>query len=159
MAQPSAGVAQKPTEAPRIGVVDLTRLVNESPQAQQAKDHMAKRFAKRKTALEQAAHTLQVKMDRLKDNADKMSDAQRDKLSSDVRDSQHDLALKQSRYNDDVSDAETEELKQLRADLRSEINAYAKAHDYDVILGDSVLYANPKLDITDQVLARLSKRP
>lgn len=157
VAQPSSSAGNRADGSPKIGVVDLTRLVNESPQAQQAKDNMAQQFAQRKNALEKTADDLQTQMDRLKESADKMTDVQRDKLSSEVRDSQHELALKQSRYNDDVSDAESQELKRLRSDLRSEITAYAKAHGYDVILGDSVLYADPGINITDDVLARLKK--
>lgn len=143
----------------RIGVVDLDRLMDESPQAKQARTHMARRFAQRKDALEQTAEELEVKADRLKKQGDSMSEDQRNALSSDIRDGQRQLTLKQSQYNDDVSDAEDAELKQLRSDLRSVIDAYAKAHDYDVILGESVLYAAPGVDITDQILDRLNKRP
>lgn len=157
MAQPPAAAARKSAQAPKIGVVDLTRLVNESPQAQQAKDNMARRFAERKNALEQAADALDQQMDKLKQNSDSMSDAGRDALSANIRDAQRKLTLKQSQYNDDVSDAEDKELKHLRSDLRSVIDAYAKAHGYDVILGNSVLYARPGVDVTDQILARLNK--
>jgi len=153
VAEPSAAAARKSAQEPKIGVVDLTRLVNESPQAQQAKDNMARRFAERKNALEQASDALERQMDKLKQN----SDARRDALSANIRDAQRKLTLKQSQYNDDVSDAEDKELKHLRSDLRSVIDAYAQAHGYDVILGNSVLYARPGIDVTDQILARLNK--
>ncbi|KEZ77042.1 OmpH family outer membrane protein [Salinisphaera hydrothermalis] len=151
----SVADAQPTRPPPKIGVVDLDRLVRESPQAQNAKKNMAERFAKRKNALEAASAELQSEMDRLKNNADSMSDDERDQLSSKIRDDKHQLQLKQSQYNDDVSDAEQKELDHMRSDLRQVIDDYAKNNGYDLIMGDSVLYASDSVDITDAILQRL----
>ena len=109
-----AADAQPTRPPPKIGVVDLDRLVRESPQAQNAKKNMAGRFAKRKNALEKASAALQSEMNRLKDNSESMSDDERDQLQSKIRDDKHQLQLKQSQYNDDVSDAEQKELDHMR---------------------------------------------
>ncbi|AWN17045.1 Outer membrane protein H precursor [Salinisphaera sp. LB1] len=132
--------------------------MRESPQAQTAKKNMAERFAKRKQALEKASNTLQAKMDRLKEKADSMSDDRRDQLSAAIRDDKHQLQRKRSRYNDDVSDAEQKELAHMRSDLRQVIDDYAKNNGYDLIVGDSVLYASDSVDITDAILQRLKKQ-
>ncbi|WP_109994411.1 OmpH family outer membrane protein [Salinisphaera sp. LB1] len=155
----TGSVAAQPTRPPpKIGAVDLDRLVRESPQAQTAKKNMAERFAKRKQALEKASNTLQAKMDRLKEKADSMSDDRRDQLSAAIRDDKHQLQRKRSRYNDDVSDAEQKELAHMRSDLRQVIDDYAKNNGYDLIVGDSVLYASDSVDITDAILQRLKKQ-
>lgn len=151
----SAADAQPTRPPPKIGVVDLDRLVRESPQAQNAKKNMAERFAKRKNALEKASAALQSEMNRLKDNSESMSDDERDQLQSKIRDDKHQLQLKQSQYNDDVSDAEQKELDHMRSDLRQVIDDYAKNNGYDLIMGDSVLYASDSVDITDAILQRL----
>lgn len=155
-----AGAVQaQPTRPPaRIGVVDLDRLVRESPQARTARKNMAERFAKRKQALEKASNALQVKMDRLKDKADSMSDDQRDQLSAAIRDAKHQLQRERSHYNDDVSDAEQKELAVMRSDLRQVIDDYARNNGYDLIVGDSVLYASDSVDITNAILRRLKKQ-
>lgn len=153
-----AADAQPTRPPPKIGVVDLDRLVRESPQAQKAKSNMAERFAERKHALEKASNDLQSEMDRLKDNSDAMSDDQREDLSSRIRDDKHQLQLKQSQYNDDVSDAEQKELDHMRSDLRQVIDDYAKNNGYDLIVGDSVLYASDSVNITDAILQRLKKQ-
>lgn len=156
----TAGAADaQPTPAPtKIGVVDLDRLVQESPQAKKAKQNMAQRFAKRQGELEQASDHLQSEIDRLKNDSDKMSDDQRDKLSSTIRDDKHQLQIEQSQYNDDVSDAEQKELDHLRSELRQVIDEYAKDNGYDLILGDSALYASDSVDITDAILQRLKTK-
>ncbi len=153
-----AADAQPTRPPPKIGVVDLDRLVRESPQAQKAKSNMAKRFAARKHALEKASSDLQSEIDRLKDKSDSMSDDQREQLSSRIRDDKHQLQLKQSQYNDDVSDAEQKELDNMRSDLRHVIDDYARNNGYDLIVGDSVLYASDSVNITDAILQRLKKQ-
>lgn len=155
-----AGVAgAQPTRAPdKIGVVDLDRLVRESPQAQKAKQNMAERFAQRKNALESASESLQTKIDRLKNHSEQMSDDQRNGLESAIREDKHQLQLRQSQYNDDVSDAEQKELDAMRAELRKVIDDYAEKNGYDLILGDSVLYASESVNITDSILQRLQQR-
>ncbi|MGB7754972.1 MAG: OmpH family outer membrane protein [Salinisphaera sp.] len=153
-----AADAQPTRPPPKIGVVDLDRLVRESPQAQKAKSNMAERFADRKHALEKASSDLQSEIDRLKDKSDSMSDDQREQLSSRIRDDKHQLQLKQSQYNDDVSDAEQKELDNMRSDLRHVIDDYARNNGYDLIVGDSVLYASDSVNITDAILQRLKKQ-
>ncbi|WP_423820785.1 OmpH family outer membrane protein [Salinisphaera sp. SPP-AMP-43] len=155
-----AGVAgAQPTRTPdKIGVVDLDRLVRESPQANKAKQNMAQRFAKRKNALERASESLQSKIDRLKNQSEQMSDNERNGLESAIREDKHQLQLRQSQYNDDVSDAEQKELHAMRSELRKVIDDYAEKNGYDLILGDSVLYASDSVNITDSILQRLQQR-
>ena len=45
----------------------------------------------------------------------------------------------------------------MRSDLRQVIDNYAKNNGYDLIVGDSVLYASDSVDITDAILKRLKK--
>lgn len=149
--------AQPTRPPPRIGVVDLDRLVHESPQAQQARKNMAERFARRKNALEKASDHLQSEVDHLKDSAETLSSDARDQLKSKIRDDKHQLQFKQNQYNDDVSDAEQKELDNMRAGLRKVIDGYARENGYDLIVSDSVLYASDSVDITDAILKRLKQ--
>jgi len=150
--------AEEPTGQLRIGVVDLARLIKQSPQAQRAKSSMAKQFANRKDALEAASTALQDDIDRLKRDAATMSEADQNELQASIRDRQRKLQMRQSEYNDDVSAAEQEEFDTMRDDIRGVIDAYAKVNDYDLILGDAVLYATDTVDVTDEVLAELEAR-
>ena len=84
-----------------------------------------------------------------------MSDEDRDALQASVRDGQRELQMSQSKYNDDVSAAEQNEFEQMRSDIRDVIDAYANDRGYDIILGDSVLFASEPVDVTDEILDRL----
>lgn len=141
----------------QIGVVDIGRLINESPQAQRAKTNMADQFAQRKNELEAKTQSLRQDIDRLKRDGSVMSEEARDKLQTSIRDRQRELQMQQSKYNDDVSDAEKKELDRMREDIRGVIDDYAKKHGYDLILGDSVLYATDAVDLTDEILEQLKQ--
>ena len=142
-------------DAPRIGVVDLDRLIQESPQAERAKDNMAKRFAARKIELEDETAALRKAVDRLDARDDKLSREQVARRRAALEKRRDGLQNKQQTYNADVAAAENKELERMRRALITVIDAYAKAHGYDLILGDSALYAADSIDVTDAVLARL----
>jgi outer membrane protein len=142
-------------EVLRIGVVDVARVVSESPQAARAKTSMASQFAKRKNELEAESNALRQDIDRLSQDGSVMSEGDREKLQGEIRDRQRELQMQRSKYNDDVSDAEQKEFDQMRADILEVIDDYAQANDYDLILGDGVLYTSNAVDVTDEILAEL----
>lgn len=145
-------------QTPRIGVVDVDRLVNESPQASRARTSMAKQFARRKNELEAASENLRQDMERLNRDGSMMSDDDRARLQTRIRERQRELQMRQGQYNDDVGEAEQKEFKQMRADIRRVIDAYAREQDFDLMLGDGVLYATDAVDVTDEILDRLQQR-
>lgn len=154
-----AGDASSDAEAPiRIGVVDVARVMNESPQASRAKTSMAKQFAARKNALEARASGLRQDIERLQQDGPVMSEADRKALEADIRDRQRELQMQRSKYNDDVAAAEEKEFEQMRGDILDVIENYARDNDFDLLLGDSVLYTTDTVDVTDEILAELQDR-
>ncbi|MAS11118.1 MAG: hypothetical protein CMN26_13885 [Salinisphaera sp.] len=154
-ADATAGQGETAPQALRIGVVDVARVVSESPQAARAKTSMASQFAKRKNELEAQSNALRQDMDRLSQDGSVMSEGDRESLQSDIRDRQRELQMQRSKYNDDVSDAEQKEFDQMRADILEVIDQYADDNGYDLILGDGVLYTSDAVDVTDEILAEL----
>ena len=51
-----------------------------------------------------------------------------------------------------------EELGKLQRSLLQEVQTYARASGYDLVVGDGVLFVNESLDITPQVLSALQAR-
>lgn len=142
----------------KIGVVDLARLVTSSPQAKRARANMQSKFATRKDELESKAEALKSDVDRLQRDGQVMSDAAREKLEGQIRDQQRRLKLLQAEYNDDVQRAEKKEMGDLQKDVRAVLDSFAKDKSYDLIVGDGILYASDKVDVTDEVLKRLKAK-
>lgn len=142
----------------KIGVVNLARLVTESPQAERARQNMEGQFASRMEELQERREKLQSDVERLKRDGSVMSDEARRKLENSIRDQQRRLRLAQEEYNEDVQQAEQQEMQDLRGDIREVIDSYAREHGYDLIVGDGILYAAERVDLTEKVLARLKDK-
>lgn len=142
----------------KIGVVNLGRLVVSSPQAQRARQSMEGKFSARKEELESKQESFRSDVERLKRDGQVMSAEAREKLEGQIRDQQRRLKLLQDEYNEDVTLAEQKEMGSLREDIRAVIDTFAKDQGYDLIVGDAVLFASDKVDVTDEVLELLKDR-
>jgi outer membrane protein len=106
----------------KIGVVSLPALIERAPQTKSAMDALQEEFAPRQ-------REFQAKQKEYEDLAAK---------------AQKDLAVLNLRQN--------EEYGLLQRALLKEVQDYAEAQGYDLIVGDGVLYVNTTVNITDEVL-------
>lgn len=139
----------------KIGVVNLGKLVSQSPQAQSARSSMEEQFADRKEALKDMAQDLKQDIKRLKRDGKVMSEQAREQLEESIRDQRRRLKLKRSNYKADLRRAEQEQLQKLRNQIADAIQQYATDFNYDLIVGQGVLYATESINITERLLQRL----
>jgi outer membrane protein len=139
----------------KIGVVNWARLLTESPQAEQVRDSMEDKFAARAETLQEQREKLEADVDRLNRDGAVMSQDARQKLEDSIRDQQRKLRVAQEEFSEDVQRAREEELQALNMGVRTVVNEYAQSQGYDLIIGDGVLFASGRVEITNQVLERL----
>lgn len=143
---------------PRIGYVDMKRLLDQAPQVQQAHDRLQSEFASRDAALKkQEAHldALRASLASDRDSLDPTQLAERqrevDVLAGSVR-------RARERMQQELKDRSTQELDKSWQTISNAAVEYARQHDYDLLLPSPVLYASPKVDITDAVLQKLRRQ-
>jgi outer membrane protein len=147
---------------PKIGVVNVAKLLDESPQARSAMQALQDEFAPRQKDILTQQEALKGREEKAQRDADVMGETERRNLERELRDAQRELSRKQNEYVEDLNIRRNEELGRLQRSLMQEVDAYARAQGYDLILGDGVLFATGAVDITAQVLQRLessSKTP
>jgi len=127
----------------------------ESPQAKAAMDALRNEFTPRQRELQSQQNNLKAKEDRLQKDAATMTEDQRSNAEKELRDSYRDLARKQSEAQDDFNARRNEEMSKLQRTLIEEVRTYAKAQNFDLIIGDGVIYTTPTIDITPQILSAL----
>ena len=88
-----------------------------------------------------------------------MSETERTKAEKLLRDQQREFQRKGSEFQDDVSTRRNEEIGKVQRYLVTEIQAYANAQGFDLVLGEGVFFAKGPLDITANVLAVLATKP
>jgi outer membrane protein len=151
-----AGIAAAPAQAEiKIGYVNYGQLVEAAPQAKAIADAIRNEFTPRQRELQTQQTSLKAREDKLQKDAATMTEDQRGKAEKDLRDSYRDLQRKQSEVQDDFNARRNEELSRLQRTLIEEVRTYAKAQNFDLIVADGVIYANPTIDITPAILTAL----
>ena len=155
------GIAAAPAWADmKIGVVQYSRLMQESPQGKATQDALRSEFATKQKELQAQDAALKGKEDSLVRDQATMTADQRSQIEKQLRDGRRDLSLKANEMQEDFNQRQNEEMSKLSKTLVEEVQAYAQAQKFDLVLaGDSsVLFASPVLDITPQVLSALQAR-
>jgi outer membrane protein len=142
----------------KIGVVNYSKLMQESPQAKAAQDALRGEFAGKQKELQTQQQSLKSKEDSLQRDSATMTADQRTAAERDLRDGNRELQLKVQQYQDDFNARQNEELSKLQKTLVEEVQNYAQGQKFDLVLADGVIFASPVLDITPQVLSGLQAR-
>ena len=140
----------------KIAVVNLPLLLAKSPQAQAARKRMDKDFSARRNRLEAMQKKIVAEVEKVQRDSATMSADARAKAEDSVRSQQREFRRLQDEYNEDVARAEREEMGKLREAIKDVITKMVKQQQYDLVLTEGILHASNKVDITDQVLAKLS---
>ena len=142
----------------KIAVVNVPRLLDEAPQAKAAMQALSEEFAPRQREIVAQQKDLKAKEEKLQRDGAVMAESERNKSEKDLRDGQRELQRKQNEYVEDLNLRRNEEIGKLQRSLLQEVQTYAKGANYDLVVGDGVLYATQALDITPQVLSALQSR-
>lgn len=141
----------------KIGYVNYGQLLQSSPQAKAIAQEIRAEFLPRQKALQTESQELKAREARLKKNAATMSEEQRDEEQTSLQEDARDLQRKQSDAQDDFNAKRNEELSRLQKTLIREVQSYAKAQNFDLVLANGVIYANSAIDITPAILTVLKK--
>lgn len=154
--------AQAPAPAPasaaaRVGYVDMKRLLDNAPQVVAGRSRLQREFAPRDAALkadEERLTELRKKQERDgallgKDDAERLK-REIDALDRSVRRTREEL-------RNELKTRSDQELDRSWQEINNAVVEYAREQGYDLIVPSPVVYANPRVDITDAVLERLRR--
>jgi outer membrane protein len=143
----------------KIGVVNFEKLLEDAPQTKAAMQALDNEFGPRRRELMTLQNDLKAKADKLEKEGAVMSESDRANEEKKQRDQQRDFQRKAGEFQDDASTRKNEELGKVQRYLVQEIQTYANAQGFDLVLGQGVFFAKPALDITANVLAVLTSKP
>ncbi|MGB6451775.1 MAG: OmpH family outer membrane protein [Steroidobacteraceae bacterium] len=141
----------------KIGYVNYSQLMQESPQAKAILAQLRAEFLPRQNELAKLQATLKTRADKYQRDAPTMTDDQREREQTELQDSDRDLQRRQSELQDDFTTRRNEELSSLQRILVQQVQTYAKAQNFDLVLADGVIYSTSTIDITPAILARLQQ--
>jgi outer membrane protein len=143
----------------KMGYVNFQKLLEEAPQTKTAMQGLENEFAPRRRELLTMQNDLKARDEKLQKEGAVMSEADRTKAEKVLRDQQREFSRKAGEFQDDASTRRNEEIGKVQRYLVTEIQGYASAQGYDLVLGEGVFFAKGPLDITANVLAVLATKP
>ena len=141
----------------KIAVVNTARVLKEAPQAELARKKLESEFAPRDLKIVEMQKKIKQLEENLAKNASIMSEAKRKTLEREIISEKRDVKRNKEEFSEDLNIRRNEELSKLQKLVYDTIVNLAKEMDYDIILTESVLFANQRVDVTDHVLQRLKK--
>src|ERR1700688_402252 len=143
----------------KMGVVNFQKLLEDAPQTKTAMQALENEFAPRRRELLTLQNDLKARDEKLQKEGAVMSEADRAKAEKTLRDQQREFSRKAGEFQDDASTRRNEEIGKVQRYLVTEIQGYANAQGFDLVLGEGVFFAKGPLDITANVLAVLATKP
>lgn len=136
----------------KIGVVNVPVLMERAPQAKVAMDALQEEFAPRQRTIVAKQTEFEELTEKVKRDFDVMGETERRNAEKDLRDLQREVTRLQTEFREDLNLRRNEELGKLQRALLKEVQDYAQTTNYDLVVGDGVLYASTAVNITELVL-------
>jgi len=141
----------------KIGAVNANRILQESPQAESAIRMLEKEFSPRDKELVASQKKIKALEDKFNKDRAIMSEQELGKLERTLVAQKRDLKRNQDEFREDIQFRRNEELGKIQKRVVVAIQKIAKENNYDVILGEGVVFASPKVDISGMVIDYLKK--
>ena len=140
------------TPACPVAVVQIAKVLHDSPQVKKDVDQLKKQFKKDQDAIQAKQDALQKKMADLKKNDAVMSGADKAKTEKELADERQALIKEIGDFQQKLTAAQKSMMDVVFKELNEVIQAVAKERHFSVVLDSQfVLYAVPTQDITAEV--------
>jgi len=153
-----AAAATAEAQALKIGFVNFGRLLDESPQAKAAQATLEAEFMPRQRDVAAQRKSLQEKVDKLQKEAAVMSEADRLRAEREARDLELNVNRRFNELQEDLNLRRNEEVGKMQRALLQEVQAYARANGYQLVVSEGVLFAAEGVDITPQLVAAIKAK-
>lgn len=145
-------------QALKIGFVNFGRLLEESPQAKAAQQALENEFMPRQRDVAAQQKSLQEKADKLQKEAAVMSEADRVRSEREIRDLELNVNRRFKELQEDLNLRRNEEVGRMQRALLQEVQTYARANGYQLVLSEGVLFAAEGIDITPELVTAIKAK-
>ena len=136
----------------KIGVVNIQQLMEQAPQSRVAMEALDEEFQPRQREIVARQTELQELNDKVQRDLAVMGETERRNAEKELRDLQREVTRLRNEFGEDLNLRRNEELGILQRSLLKEVQDYAQAAGYDLVVGDGVLFASSAVNITENVL-------
>ncbi|MGQ9660485.1 MAG: OmpH family outer membrane protein [Thermochromatium sp.] len=141
----------------RIAVVDPNRVVEQSPQYEAARDALQREIEERERDLREQQEQIAALQRQLERDGPLMSESELQRLQNDIRSRTRKIKYARDEFQDDFALRQNELRTRLARQVQEVVVELAKEQKIDLILSEGLVYANPRIDISDLVIERLKQ--
>jgi outer membrane protein len=145
----------------RIAIVDVQRCLLETAEGQKAKKNLEKTFNKGQRKLDKKAQDLEKRVRDLQAKAAMLSEAELGKRQQELIRSQGELQQLSMELQEEVANKEALLTERIYKKVSAIVKELATEDDLQIVLVRSeltVIYSNPKLDLTNRVIVRYDSK-
>ncbi len=140
----------------KIGFVNTEKVFRESPLAVKAQKKLEKEFQTREQDIQKQVKQAKDLQALLEKEGLTMSEADRSKRQKELANLSRDIQHAQREFREDLNQRKNEEFSGVQDKARKAILEISEKEKFDLVL-ENVIYASPRVDITDRVLKALDR--
>ncbi len=141
----------------KIGFVDMTEIMEKSPQFEAARKALEKEFSERDKKLTVARDEI-IKLEKtLKEDTAILSDNRRGELEREISVKKRSYNEKQNELRKDFNVRRDQELSKLHKSVHEVVIKIARDGSYDLVVTQPVLFVSNRIDMTGTVLQALQR--
>lgn len=156
----SASAFAQTTNAVKIGVLNVFRVIAECAEGKQANEDFQRKFEVKKEELAKKQKEVQDLQQQLQSQAKTLNDESRTALSKSIDVKTTDLKRAQEDGDKEFTNLRNQIFNRIGNRLAPVVQQYAKEYGYTLILDSSnqasqIVYGDPAIEITDDIVKRL----
>jgi outer membrane protein len=141
-----------------VGVIDPTRIVEQSPQYDAARAELQKEVSEREQKLAEQQKQIAELQSKLDSDAALMSEDELQRLQTDIRNRDRKVKYAQAEFREDFALRQNELRTKLAKQVEEVVAELAREEHIDLILSEGLVYYSKRVDISEKVIERLRKK-
>jgi len=141
----------------KIAVIDPNRVVEESPQYEEARQTLSAEVAEREADLVDQQESLDRLSEKLERDGALMSEEEMKRLQNDILTRKRRLRYAKAELQEDFALRQSELRTKLVKQVEEVVRQIAKEQDIDLIVSEGVVYFSERVDISADVVERLKE--
>lgn len=142
----------------KIGVLDLNKVMMDSPQLEAAKKTLKGKFDAREKEILALQKTFQADIEKFSKDSPTMDEKKKTAEQQRIVGLQKDLQEKQAKFQKDLGEAQNGAMKDIVKKIEGIVNGLATSKKFDLIIAKAgTAYNKPELEVTDEVIKEMKK--
>tara|TARA_Y100000996_G_scaffold386836_1_gene345180 strand:- start:7 stop:513 length:507 start_codon:yes stop_codon:yes gene_type:complete len=141
----------------KVGIVNLSRLLNEVPMYAEAREKIKKQFDPRARNLKTLEKEWSTLNDKYLKNEAVMSDSEKKSLVEKIQNIESKFRTGQEKLQVDLEQTQRSEFSKIEKIVNDAITEYAESNNFDIILraDGTTLYAKKYINVTEDIISKL----